>query len=73
MDQLQEVVARSFGIPVESVTDDLSRDKLEAWTSLNHLLLVTEIEEVMGIQFTSDEVLKIKSYRDLREIVSAKN
>jgi len=73
MDQLQEVVARSFGIPVDSVTDDLSRDKLEAWTSLNHLLLVTEIEEVMGIQFTSDEVLKIKNYRDLREIVSAKN
>ena len=73
MGQLQEVVARSFGISVESVTDDLSRDKLEAWTSLNHLLLVTEIEEVMGIQFTSDEVLRIKNYRDLREIVSAKN
>jgi acyl carrier protein len=66
-------VARSFGIPVDSVTDDLSRDKLEAWTSLNHLLLVTEIEEEMGIQFTTDEVLRIRSYRDLREIVSAKN
>ncbi len=73
MNQLREVVARSFGIPVDSVTDDLSRDKLETWTSLNHLLLVTEIEEVLGIQFTTDEVLRIKSYRDLREIVSGKN
>ena len=73
MDQLREVVARSFGISVDSVTDELSRDKLEAWTSLNHLLLVTEIEEEMGIQFTTDEVLKIKSYKDLREIVSTKN
>lgn len=71
--QLQEIVARSFGIPVESVTDELSRDKLEAWTSLNHLLLVTEIEESMGIRFTSEEVLRIRSYKDLREVVSAKN
>ena len=72
MDQLREVVAKSFGIPVGSVTDSLSRDNLEAWTSLNHLLLVTDVEEQLGIRFTTDEVLKIHTYRDLREIVSAK-
>ncbi|HMD79337.1 MAG TPA: acyl carrier protein [Nitrososphaerales archaeon] len=72
MDQLREVVAKSFGIPVDSVTDSLSRDNLEAWTSLNHLLLVTDVEEQMGIRLTSDEVLRIHSYKDLREIVSAK-
>jgi len=66
------VVAKSFGIPVDSVTDSLSRDTLEAWTSLNHLLLVTDVEEQMGIRLTSDEVLRIRSYKDLREIVSAK-
>jgi len=72
MDQLREVVARSFGIPVDSVTDSLSRDNLEVWTSLNHLLLVTDVEEQLGIRFTTDEVLRIHTYRDLREIVSAK-
>jgi acyl carrier protein len=72
VDQLREVVARSFGIPVDSVTDGLSRDNLETWTSLNHLLLVTDVEEQMGIQLTSDEVLQIRTYKDLREIVSAK-
>jgi acyl carrier protein len=72
MDQLREVVAKSFGIPVDTVTDSLSRDNLEAWTSLNHLLLVTDVEEQMGIRLTSDEVLRIHSYKDLREIVSAK-
>lgn len=72
MDQLREVVAKSFGIPLDSVTDTLSRDNLEAWTSLNHLLLVTDVEEQMGIRLTSDEVLRIHSYKDLREIVSTK-
>jgi acyl carrier protein len=72
MDQLRLVVAKSFGIPVDSVTDSLSRDNLEVWTSMNHLLLVTDIEEQMGIRLTSDEVLRIRTYKDLREIVSAK-
>lgn len=72
MDQLRAVVAQSFGISIDSVSDDLSRDTLEAWTSLNHLLLVTDVEERMGIRLTSDEVLKIRSFKDLREIVSAK-
>ena len=65
-------MAKSFGIPLDSVTDSLSRDNLETWTSLNHLLLVTDVEEQMGIRLTSDEVLRIHTYKDLREIVSAK-
>ena len=72
MDRLREVFAKSFGIPVDSVNDSLSRDNLEVWTSLNHLLLVTDVEEQMGVRLTTDEVLGIRTYKDLREVVSAK-
>jgi acyl carrier protein len=72
MDQLTEIVARVFDIPAEQVKDDLSREKLEAWTSLIHLLLISEIETEMGVQFTSDEVLKIATFKDIKEIVSKK-
>jgi acyl carrier protein len=72
MDDLREVFAKSFGIAPDSVNDGLSRDNLEVWTSLNHLLLVTDVEEKMGFRLTSDEVLRIRTYKDLREIVSAK-
>ena len=73
MDQLREVFAKSFGISADSVNDSLSRDNMEVWTSLNHLLLVTDVEEQMGVRLTSDEVLRIHTYKDLREIVSAKH
>lgn len=72
MDQLSEIVARVFDIPVDKVIDDLSREKFETWTSLNHLLLISEIEMEMGVEFTSDEVLKITNFKELREIVSKK-
>ncbi len=72
MDQLREIVARVFDIPIDKVTDDLSREKFEMWTSLNHLLLISEIEVEMGVEFTSDEVLKITNFKDLKETVSKK-
>jgi acyl carrier protein len=72
LDQLIAIVARVFDIPAEQVTDSLSREELEVWTSLNHLLLISEIETEMGVQFTSDEVLNIVTFGDIRRVVSKK-
>ena len=72
MDQLTEIVARVFDMSVSQVNDDLSREKLEVWSSLNHLLLISEIEKEMQIEFTSDEVIGIKTFKDIRMIVSKK-
>ena len=72
MDQLTEIVARVFDIPVSQVNDDLSMEALEVWTSLNHLLLISEIEQEMQIEFTSDEVVGIKTFKDIRIIASSK-
>ncbi len=63
-------MARVFDIPLEKVTDQLERGKFEAWDSLSHLLLISEIESEMGIQFTTEEVLKINTFKDIREIMS---
>ena len=72
MDQLRAIVARVFDISPEKVADQLERGKLEAWDSLNHLLLISEIENEMGVQFTTEEVLEIKTFKDIREIMSKK-
>ena len=72
MDQLTEIVARVFDISISQVNDDLSRDELEVWSSLNHLLLISEIEKEMQIEFTSDEVIRIKTFKDIRMIVLTK-
>lgn len=70
--ELRQLVARVFDIPVSEVTDQLERGKLEVWDSLNHLLLISEIEKEMGIEFTTDEVLEINTFKDVRKIVSKK-
>lgn len=71
-DKLRAIVARVFDIRLENVTDQLERGKLEIWDSLNHLLLISEIENEMKVQFTTEEVLEINTFKDLREILSKK-
>ena len=71
-DKLRAIVAKVFDIRPEDVTDQLERGKLEVWDSLNHLLLISEIENEMKVQFTTEEVLEINTFKDLREILSKK-
>ena len=71
-DKLRAIVARVFDIRLEDVTDQLERGKLEIWDSLNHLLLISEIENEMKVQFTTEEVLEINTFKDIREILSKK-
>jgi acyl carrier protein len=72
LDQLTSIVARVFDIPLDQVNDSLERGKLEAWDSLNHLLLINEIEDELKVQFTTKEVIEINTLKDLRQILSTK-
>ncbi len=71
-EDLREIVSRVFNIEKSNVTNDLSREKTEEWDSLNHLLLISQIEEELGLEFTTQEVIHINTFRDLTEIVSRK-
>lgn len=70
--QLKELFSRVFSIPVDEVNDNIQRGKLEIWDSLNHLLLISEIEREMGVEFTTDEVLGISTFKDVKEILAKK-
>ena len=72
MEALKNIVAKVLNIDEIKVNDTLTMGNAKQWDSFNHLLLISEIEKEMGITFSIQEVEKIKSFRDLREIVSSK-
>lgn len=72
MMDLKEIAAKVLGISIDRVTDGLERNENEEWDSLNHLLLISEIEKDMKIKFTIAEVEKIKTFKELKEIVLGK-
>ena len=72
MEELKKIVAKVLNIEEIKVNNSLTMGNTEQWDSFNHLLLISEIEKKLGITFSIQEVEKIKSFKDLREIVSNK-
>lgn len=72
MESLESIVARVFKIDISQVNDTLSQDKVEKWDSFNHILLISEIESSIGVEFTSSDVEQARTFKKLSEIVSKK-
>ena len=68
-DQLCELVADIFDLDPGDVREDLTAEDVELWDSLNHLKLITAIEQAYGLQFTMAEVQSIDSIGKLKALV----
>ncbi|MBW2976547.1 acyl carrier protein [Candidatus Woesearchaeota archaeon] len=72
MENLKDITARVLNIDLSKVNDTLVKENTEQWDSFNHLLLISEIEKKLGIKFTASEIEKIRTFKDLSEVVSRK-
>ncbi len=50
----------------------MSKSITPEWDSLNHLMLLTEVEKQFNIKFTASDTVKIKSVKDIEAILKGK-
>jgi acyl carrier protein len=55
-DRIREVMAEVLEVPPASIRQDFSRADAPLWDSLNHLRLVTALEETFAVRFTMREI-----------------
>ena len=67
--RLKQVFSDVFGIPVDEIQNDSSPETLEAWDSLQHLVLVSAIEEEFSIRIEPDDGMEMLTFERTREIV----
>jgi acyl carrier protein len=70
--QLKTIAAEIFQLPLEEITDDLSVGMIEAWDSFGHLQLFMAIEEKLGVKFSTDEIIKLASLKDIAATIVSK-
>jgi len=70
VEALKQIVSEVLNVDVSKIDDSLSPVTIETWDSFNHLVIISGIEEGLGIVFTSDDVEQIKNFRDLRRIAA---
>lgn len=61
-----------LGIDGEEINEQTSADNVSQWDSLNHLKVITAIEEEFDIIFTMDEVESVENVGELQQLIDAK-
>jgi len=70
-DKIQAVIAEQMGIDKEKITPETSfKNDLNA-DSLDVFQIISELEEVFGMEFASEDAEKIRTVGDAAEYVKA--
>jgi len=54
------------------LTDELSANDVDNWTSLTHMLIMTKIESTFGITFKLKELKKLQNVGDMISVLEEK-
>ena len=65
--KLYEIISRVMNVPISNISDESSTESIETWDSLTMYLLLDEIESEYKIKFSLDEIVNIKTVKDLKK------
>ncbi len=71
-EKLLEILSKVLLLEKKSITDDLRRKDFEAWDSMAHLVIVSEIENEFEIFFEDEEVIDLWTVGDIKKVLSTK-
>jgi acyl carrier protein len=72
-ERLKRVFAEVFALDPDEITDDASPKTVPRWDSMNSMVLTMALEEEFDVQFTDQELMKMNSFRAIREALLAKS
>jgi len=68
-ERVQEVFRKTFDKPDLVITDSLSPKDLKKWDSLNHVILISEIEKAFNVRFELQDMLESRNAGDICKTV----
>ena len=67
--KLVEIVAELFDLEAAAVHEGLTPEDVELWDSMNHLRLVSAVEEELQIKLSMQEIESIRSLGMLQALI----
>ena len=63
--KLNKIFMNIFQLKNKDVNKNISMQNINKWDSLNHIGLISEIEENFNIQFKDNEIVDMTSYKSI--------
>jgi len=70
IESITPVFREVFDDPSLIVTKELSASDVKNWDSLNHIILIVELETLTGLTFSTDELVNLKNVGDFVQLLS---
>ncbi len=73
-EKIKEIVANTFGVDIDQITDDLAAGDIEEWDSVGNLTLISTIEEVLEVDIPIEDLYELNNIKAIvEEIIKLKN
>lgn len=72
MNKLTDVFRDLFDQPELELTASTSADDVDEWDSVNHVMLVVQVEREFGVKFHTAEIEELKNVGDLAALIRSK-
>ncbi len=70
--KIKEMMAEVFVCDINDITEATTKDDLENWDSLQHLIFISKLEQDLQISVTPDEISTMLSYMAIFSVVKNK-
>lgn len=71
-DRIRDVLSEILEVEPGAIRDGFQRDDAPGWDSLNHLRMVSALEEAFRIKFTMKEVGEMDRFETIRRMISSR-
>ena len=65
-------MALVFLVDENEISDDISQSNFEKWESLQHLILIVDIESEFGVSFVPEEIVEMTSLELIEKYLDKK-
>lgn len=65
--KLKDLLSLILDVPIEAIKDNAGPHNIDTWDSFNGLLIASELERVFSVKFTMDEIVSVKTVKDIKE------
>jgi len=70
--EIKKIMASVFLVDENEISDDISQSNFEKWESLQHLILIVDIESEFGVSFEPEEIVEMTSLELIEKYLDKK-
>ncbi len=71
-DRLKKVILTELGLDDWAIVDETVASEVPGWDSLNHVRVISAVEDAYKVRFRTSEIVRLKSVGQLQALLDSK-